>query len=770
MAKTTRKENQIDADSLHEGVKKPEHAVMSALQREWGRLHSIFQQASEGMLLCDASGQLVLANKQVELLFGKRREALERMRIQELLPPLKGSGLSTEDILKHFAEVGDFFTGNSLKTRRYFRLRYHQISEEEQRFWVVYMNETTSLVKQTQLEAGRADMLLQVLQHSAEPFVLLDAGLSILAFNKSADSLVEQAMRAQLQQGHSMLDYAVDEVQKEQGWLLFREVLSGLVVDKDISFYVPEAGLTRYLRVHCRPFYDADGQVNGIYLGATDQSSSKRDQQARHHQEAFTEALIGGTSDLTIILDGQMQIRYISDGVAKVLGYQQGSLVGQAGLEFVDPRDQALWLHRLARIASREDGHTAFAFRARHADGSLRWMQLRGQNHYNRYPVNGLVLHLWDNTENKLTELERGHLMQLLRLTLSGLHTAYFRFQHDYSCLWEMMPQAFHTRLGGNQHHLLKLLEWFGKRATTLIRKLKEEKQIALELQGMPDNDSFWQLVMLYAPDVEGKPGYLISLTDLSAERLLLKRQKELKKLKEDHLQLIRFFDEKSTFQQTIAESLPFVYWAYEPISQKLRVLALGHETHLPAGVQEKRAFDPIQLVHPNDIQAFHMQAVDYKHADNSKAVIRLLEADGSYGEWLARKVAIDADGRHLGVWYRSGSTSGEEEVFETLQHTAEFLEEMGWGVILLGPRQKLLQVSKWAADWLDIPEGCLGGSIEEVPALRKTQFLSQLYQVDTGAGLSQFDFFHAPTGRWVFVWVQREAAHTALYMQLMKL
>jgi two-component system cell cycle sensor histidine kinase/response regulator CckA len=79
------------------------------------------------------------------------------------------------------------------------------------------------------------------------------------------------------------------------------------------------------------------------------------------------------TGDLISLLDQEGRCLYASPSHRNVLGYAPVELIGVSFADFVHPEDLALVVEQTARLA--KEGKAQATFRARHADGSRRWIE-----------------------------------------------------------------------------------------------------------------------------------------------------------------------------------------------------------------------------------------------------------------------------------------------------------------------------------------------------------------------------------------------------------
>jgi diguanylate cyclase (GGDEF)-like protein/PAS domain S-box-containing protein len=145
--------------------------------------------------------------------------------------------------------------------------------------------------------------------------------------------------------------------------------------------------------------------------------------QLREHDERRFQALLAGSSDITLVLRATGQVEFASSSAARVLQVATEELQGQPMLVFVQrhvhPDDAGRLtaeLRRLLEVAGREQ---VVEFRLRQPDGGWRDVEGVGRNLLGDEAVRGVLLTLRDVSERK--ELERELTRQAFSDHLTGL-------------------------------------------------------------------------------------------------------------------------------------------------------------------------------------------------------------------------------------------------------------------------------------------------------------------------------------------------------------
>jgi diguanylate cyclase (GGDEF)-like protein/PAS domain S-box-containing protein len=124
----------------------------------------------------------------------------------------------------------------------------------------------------------------------------------------------------------------------------------------------------------------------------------------RRHGDARFRSLIQNSSDVIIILEPDLTIRYETPSIERVLGHAVEDRIGRSPLDLVHPSDAAAVRDALEQVATTEGGERRFEYRVRHADGSWHVVQAIAKNLNEVESVAGVVVNYRDITEQKTLE------------------------------------------------------------------------------------------------------------------------------------------------------------------------------------------------------------------------------------------------------------------------------------------------------------------------------------------------------------------------------
>ena len=143
-----------------------------------------------------------------------------------------------------------------------------------------------------------------------------------------------------------------------------------------------------------RRLTDADGETTGIVgIG--------RDLTERRRQERRFRALVEGSNDVVSIVDAGGVYQYQSPSLERVLGHDPEETVGDTAWEYIHPDDREAVRNTFGRWVAGTETVVTARYRARHADGSWRWMEARGSDHLDDPSIEGYVINSRDITEQR---------------------------------------------------------------------------------------------------------------------------------------------------------------------------------------------------------------------------------------------------------------------------------------------------------------------------------------------------------------------------------
>ena len=94
--------------------------------------------------------------------------------------------------------------------------------------------------------------------------------------------------------------------------------------------------------------------------------------------KTFVSGVLAQSTDLVVVADESLTVRFVSKGVEDILGYQPSEIVGRAGIDFVHPDDAGLLAAVAAQSAVGYVPRGAVFYRLLHKDGTYVTVELSG--------------------------------------------------------------------------------------------------------------------------------------------------------------------------------------------------------------------------------------------------------------------------------------------------------------------------------------------------------------------------------------------------------
>ena len=145
---------------------------------------------------------------------------------------------------------------------------------------------------------------------------------------------------------------------------------------------------------------DEDGTVTGLVGIGRDLT------ERRQHDQRFR-ALVKESNDVISIVDADGRYQYQSPSLERILGHDPAETEGDTVWEYIHPDDRERGLEEFEMwVQNPSNALDRIEYRARHADGSWRWMEAEGNDQFDNPAVEGYVVNSRDITERKQREQE----------------------------------------------------------------------------------------------------------------------------------------------------------------------------------------------------------------------------------------------------------------------------------------------------------------------------------------------------------------------------
>lgn len=621
---------------------------------------------------------------------------------------------------------------------------------------LLYVRETTADVRESIKQQERGEMMIQMLENVQEPFILLDTGLTITAFNKSANDLMVLSTGKSLVKDTSILDYTDGEKRKEKAWKIYREALSGLLVEREIRLYPKGSSSPRIIRMTYKPFFDAEGHVYGIFQGGTDITAELALTKAAKEQQHMLQALTENTSDALLILDQNQRITFASKATEHILGYTVAESLGRKGLSMLHPDDTALAAREMENILIQPEIPINIRVRGIHKDGTTQWLQLKALNRLEDPAVNGLLVYISQIGALRDLELERVALQQVAEKMAEKGDMAVFCFDEaDRLLLSAGAAEAFleAEALPQQGTELQALLKPWGRKVDSLRKAASTKGFTSFKPHAQLFGGRIVEATLFQLSEQPNR--WALLLQDKSTITAHQKYLREKPGIDKQIADLQQFYNRASVQQALLHRAVVCSLWRFDSTSKTLHfepssAFALPGLNGTLASLQELE-----EAVHPEDWKLFDflMRNESPENSLQQQFDCRLRAHTGIYESWSHWSVALYVDGVHevYGLWLRGAVenkldahdklTAGLSEVFSKT--------DIGW--VLVAGEGQIWEINAKARELLAL-EDVVAVLFHEVPGLSRTLLEHHLNKAKEERREQAFEYFHAPSGLWMEV------------------
>jgi PAS domain S-box-containing protein len=139
---------------------------------------------------------------------------------------------------------------------------------------------------------------------------------------------------------------------------------------------------------------DGDGNTTGL-VGVA------RNLTERQRREQRFESLVEQSNDIISVVDADGVFGYQSPSVERILGHDPEGVIGTKAWDYIHPDDRGRVRETFEQWIGIQKAPEPVEYRARHADGSWRWMEARGNNQLDNPAVEGYIVNSRDITDKK---------------------------------------------------------------------------------------------------------------------------------------------------------------------------------------------------------------------------------------------------------------------------------------------------------------------------------------------------------------------------------
>ncbi len=136
-----------------------------------------------------------------------------------------------------------------------------------------------------------------------------------------------------------------------------------------------------WVSISVDPVFDDEGRITEIIHIVRDITRQKKAEESLRETMEYFRLLIENSSDVIIVVDSDNIMRYVSPSMERILGFKPEELIGRNILEHMCAEDIPIDPEQFARhIYESREPVGPFELRARHKDGTWRWIETIDQS------------------------------------------------------------------------------------------------------------------------------------------------------------------------------------------------------------------------------------------------------------------------------------------------------------------------------------------------------------------------------------------------------
>ena len=267
-----------------------------------------------------------------------------------------------------------------------------------------------------------------LLNHTEENFIMVDADLNIISFNKNAKESALIYQHVAMEKGISLLKFVTPE-RHEELRALFAEVLTGVSKNTE-SVYIDGKGEKVYFLNHIKPVLNASGIAENIFITITDVTSRKKDQRLLEFNRSNLDALINSTKDLMWSVDTNFHLLTSNkhfEKMVRVLFNETIKTGNNILTAFHTQEQQERWKKYYQRAFSGETfmeiEYSSFPFEL--------WCEISFYPIYKKDKVIGTACYARDITERKMADANLKNSEEARKLTMNAAMDAIVCFDEN---------------------------------------------------------------------------------------------------------------------------------------------------------------------------------------------------------------------------------------------------------------------------------------------------------------------------------------------------
>jgi PAS domain S-box-containing protein len=220
---------------------------------------------------------------------------------------------------------------------------------------------------------------------------------------------------------------------------IFARALLGSSFHDDAVEVASPSRPTRWFEVDVQPLKSASGIV-GVVVLSMEITEHRPRTQSQSHSDRRLLALTEHARDIITVVSADGTLHYVSGGVRNSLGYSSEEQRSTNFLDQVHPDDYEGLRAKYQQLIDGQIKNFSWEFRARHKNGSYRWLESSYTAALDNPLIDGVVINSRDITERKLAEGRLAQREEVFRLAADAVDGVIYE--------WDMASGFVHRSRG----------------------------------------------------------------------------------------------------------------------------------------------------------------------------------------------------------------------------------------------------------------------------------------------------------------------------------
>lgn len=382
---------------------KSRHVNAPATREFIDGLSQLAEVLSDAFLLLDKNLDLLMTNPAGQKLLGLSKKASKSGRSKNLLEIIPSIGESPihRKLLRLLESGGPFKAGDIVLTTKDGEKRLNIKAIRMQNCIGLVVSDVPERIKAQKELKRTEDYYNALVENVSDGMVVINGNGAIR--NKTAS--IERVLGYRIEDdiGRSSFDFVhPDDLPKAAEAFTKLVQNPGLTIRYEIRVRHAD-GAWRTIEVIGKNLLD-NPAVAGVVANFRDITEQKSVQEALTRSEEHFRALIENSLEAMVIIDAKGLVSYESPSFERLLGYKLQEHFGRSPFEYVHADDLARVSKNFTGLIKKPDVVVHEELRVWHKNGSLRTIEVVGQNLLNNPAVKGVVTNIRDITERRQAE------------------------------------------------------------------------------------------------------------------------------------------------------------------------------------------------------------------------------------------------------------------------------------------------------------------------------------------------------------------------------